>query len=590
MNIRECDILCKLWETPYVNQRTLAEACGVSLGMANRCLKNLKEYGYLDGNFRLTEQAHREISEKKPKNAVILAAGFGMRMVPINMEIPKAFLEVKGELLIERIIRQLHEAGVREIYVVVGYMKERFDYLIDRFGVRLVVNPDYGAKNNLHSLKRAEKYLADSYLIPCDVWCEENPFRKCELYSWYMVSDRKENGSMVRVNRNMELVAVREDVDGNAMVGISYLLKEDAERLKKQMEILCGTRHGDRLFWEAALYDGGKMAVRARMVRKEQVAEINTYEQLRELDDCSGQLQSDKLQAIADVLDVSMSEITDLSALKKGMTNRSFLFSCRGSGYIMRIPGEGTERLINRSEEAAVYRELQGRNICEDVILINPDNGYKITRFIDGARTCDPANPEETAACMKKLRRFHELALKVGHEFDLFGHIDFYEALWGGCPSAYEDYPQTKENVLRLRPFIGQWAKEKVLTHIDAVPDNFLLFKNEEGEEEIRLIDWEYAAMQDPHVDIAMFCIYSMYDREQIDGLMGQYFTEGCPDGIRIKIYCYIAVCGLLWSNWCEYKRNLGVEFGEYSLRQYRYAKDYYGIAAGALGWEAEEK
>lgn len=590
MNIRECDILCKLWETPYVNQRTLAEACGVSLGMANRCLKNLKEYGYLDGNFRLTEQAHREISEKKPKNAVILAAGFGMRMVPINMEIPKAFLEVKGELLIERIIRQLHEAGVREIYVVVGYMKERFDYLIDRFGVRLVVNPDYGAKNNLHSLKRAEKYLADSYLIPCDVWCEENPFRKCELYSWYMVSDRKENGSMVRVNRNMELVAVREDVDGNAMVGISYLLKEDAERLKKQMEILCGTRHGDRLFWEAALYDGGKMAVRARMVRKEQVAEINTYEQLRELDDCSGQLQSDKLQAIADVLDVSMSEITDLSALKKGMTNRSFLFSCRGSGYIMRIPGEGTERLINRSEEAAVYRELQGRNICEDVILINPDNGYKITRFIDGARTCDPANPEETAACMKKLRRFHELALKVGHEFDLFGHIDFYEALWGGYPSAYEDYPQTKENVLRLRPFIGQWAKEKVLTHIDAVPDNFLLFKNEEGEEEIRLIDWEYAAMQDPHVDIAMFCIYSMYDREQIDGLMGQYFTEGCPDGIRIKIYCYIAVCGLLWSNWCEYKRNLGVEFGEYSLRQYRYAKDYYGIAAGALGWEAEEK
>ena len=144
--------------------------------------------------------------------------------------------------------------------------------------------------------------------------------------------------------------------------------------------------------------------------------------------------------------------------------------------------------------------------------------------------------------------------------------------------------------MLRLRPFIGQWAKEKVLTHIDAVPDNFLLFKNEEGEEEIRLIDWEYAAMQDPHVDIAMFCIYSMYDREQIDGLMGQYFTEGCPDGIRIKIYCYIAVCGLLWSNWCEYKRNLGVEFGEYSLRQYRYAKDYYGIAAGALGWEAEEK
>lgn len=107
----------------------------------------------------------------------------------------------------------------------------------------------------------------------------------------------------------------------------------------------------------------------------------------------------------------------------------------------------------------------------------------------------------------------------------------------------------------------------KVLTHIDAVPDNFL-FVDKDGKEEIRLIDWEYAGMQDPHVDVAMFCIYSLYNKRQVDRLIAAYFTEGCNDETRIKIYCYIAACGLLWSNWCEYKRNLGVEFGEYSLRQ----------------------
>lgn len=89
--------------------------------------------------------------------------------------------------------------------------------------------------------------------------------------------------------------------------------------------------------------------------------------------------------------------------------------------------------------------------------------------------------------------------------------------------------------------------------------------------------------MQDPHVDIAMFCIYAMYDREQIDKLINAYFMEGCPKEIRIKIYCYIAACGLLWSNWCEYKRNLGIDFGEYSLRQYRYAKDYYNVVQDEL-------
>ena len=90
--------------------------------------------------------------------------------------------------------------------------------------------------------------------------------------------------------------------------------------------------------------------------------------------------------------------------------------------------------------------------------------------------------------------------------------------------------------------------------------------------------------MQDPHVDIAMFCIYSLYDREQIDKLIDIYFEGNCPMEIRIKIYSYIAACGLLWSNRCEYKRNLGVEFGEYSLRQYRYAKEYYKIVNDELG------
>ena len=71
---------------------------------------------------------------------------------------------------------------------------------------------------------------------------------------------------------------------------------------------------------------------------------------------------------------------------------------------------------------------------------------------------------------------------------------------------------------------------------------------------------------------------YQMYKKEQVDHLIDLYFEGNCDDRTRIKIYCYIAVCGLLWSNWCEYKRSLGVEFGEYSLAQYRFAKDYYKI------------
>ena len=582
MNKQESDILNALLLEPFINQRILAEVSGHSLGVVNRSLKELIKAGYLNEAICPTAKAVSEYKNKTPKRAIILAAGFGMRMVPINTEMPKGLLEVNGEPLIERIIKQLHEVGIQEIYVIVGFMKEKYEYLMDEYGVELVVNPDYAAKNNLHSLRLVKEHLENAYIVPCDIWCDRNPFHRHELYSWYMVSDLVENESNVRVNRKMELVTVPENVGGNAMIGISYLTKEDSDTVSARTEELCKKPQYDGSFWEEALYKKDRMIVTARVVHSADVVEINTYEQLREIDSDSNQLKTDAIRLICKALCAKPEEVTDITVLKKGMTNRSFLFTCKGKKYIMRIPGEGTDQLINRRQEASVYHAIADKNICDDIAYINPENGYKITEFLEGAHVCDPTDYEDVKKCMSRLRDFHEMKLKVAHEFDIFGQMEFYETLWDGTPSVYKDYEKTKANVWSLKPYIDAHAGEKILTHIDAVPDNFL-FVQKNGKEEIRLIDWEYAGMQDPHVDIAMFCIYSLYNKRQVDRLIAAYFTDGCDDATRIKIYCYIAACGLLWSNWCEYKRNLGVEFGEYSLRQYRYAKDYYRIVQDEL-------
>ena len=129
-----------------------------------------------------------------------------MRMVPINTQYPKALIEVDGQPIIERIINQLNSIGVKDIYIVVGYMKEQFEYLIDEYKVKLIVNEKYAEKNNLHSLRLAADYLSNTYIIPCDIWCDKNPFHRYELYSWYMVSDLVTDESNVRVNRKAELV------------------------------------------------------------------------------------------------------------------------------------------------------------------------------------------------------------------------------------------------------------------------------------------------------------------------------------------------------------------------------------------------
>ena len=588
MNNSKQDILNNLIKEPFINQRILAAQTGHSLGIVNRSIKELISEGYLDEEIRPTEKALREAKEKAPKNAIILAAGFGMRMVPINTETPKGLLEIKGERLIECTIRQLHEVGITEIYVVVGFMKEQYEYLIDEYGVDLIVAPDYASKNNLHSLKTAADHLSNSYIIPCDIWCEKNPYSRNELYSWYMVSDLVDDDSTVRVNRKQELVVQKEQAGGNAMIGICYLLEAEAAIVRERLEELGRDSRYDGAFWEETLYRKDRMIVTARVVHAADAVEINTYEQLREIDSDSSQLQTDAIQVICEALGAQQDEVTNITVLKKGMTNRSFLFSCKDKKYIMRIPGEGTDQLINRRQEAAVYQTIAGRRICDEIAYINPENGYKITEYLEGARVCDAEKEEDLQKCMKKLREFHGQKLRVDHSFDLFGQMEYYESLWEGTPSAYKDYEKTKAHVLQLKDYIEANAGERVLTHIDAVPDNFL-FVEENGKEEIRLIDWEYAGMQDPHVDIAMFCIYSLYKKEQVDHLIDLYFEGNCDDRTRIKIYCYIAVCGLLWSNWCEYKRKLGVEFGEYSLRQYRYAKDYYKIVQQELGEEGKE-
>ncbi len=575
----EKDTIIYLLEHESCPQRHLAEAMGCSLGKMNQILKKLKENGYIDAENRPVQHTKDLVECNSPKRAIILAAGSGMRMVPINTEVSKGLLQVKGEVLIERVIRQLKEKGITDITIVVGFMKEQYEYLIDQYQVDLVVNSQYAKRNNLYSLYLVRERLENAYIIPCDIWCEKNIFRIKELYSWYLVQEKKTKESNVYLNGKNQLVRLRPQENGNVMIGIAYLNSKDAIIVKERLERLENDEAYRDCFWEEALWEGKRFLIYGRVDDAKSAYEINTYEELRELDASTKNLESDIVKLVADVFQTDTREIRQIEVLKKGMTNRSFQFSYLDKRYIMRIPGEGTDFLINRRQEYDVYEAIKDADICDRIYYLNPDNGYKITEYLEGVRICDPYQEADVRACMRFLREFHQKNIKVAHTFDLYGKIDYYEGLWEGKPSCYQDYEKTKEQVFQLKGYIDSIEKEITLTHVDAVPDNFLI----KGDR-IYLIDWEYAGMQDPHLDIAMFAAYALYpERSYVDALIDAYFEGECPKQTRIKIYCYLSAVGLLWSNWCEYKSGLGVEFGEYSLRQYRFAKDYYKIVQEEL-------
>jgi len=386
MNIYEYDVLNTIIKEGYTNQRRIAEITNYSLGRVNTAIHILIEEGYLDEKFNLTDKALSEIHRKKPKNAIILAAGFGMRMVPINTEIPKGLIKIHGEPLIERLINQIHDVGIYDIDIVVGFMKEKYEYLIDKYGVNLVFNPDYATKNNIYSLNLVADKISNTYIIPCDIWVENNPFSAHELYSWYSVSDMVDDESTVRINRKMELVSVKEGKAGNAMIGIAYLLEDEASIVREKIRKFCGIKKYDKSFWEEALFDkNNKMIVYARVIKADQVFEINTYEQLREIDENSEHLNSDIISFITKVMKVTSADIQEITVLKKGVTNRSFRFRCKEKEYVMRIPGEGTDKIINRRNEYEVYHVIKDKGISDNVIYISPDNGYKITEYLENA-------------------------------------------------------------------------------------------------------------------------------------------------------------------------------------------------------------
>lgn len=576
MNIVDKRVLKKINQYGKISQRQLSEVCGFSLGKVNQSIQFLQKEEYIDEEWNLTEKSNKLIDLYKPKKAIILAAGLGMRMVPINTEVPKALLTVKGETLIERLIHQLHEVDVYDITVVVGFMKEEFEFLIDVYNVKLVCNMDYAKKNNLHSLAKVGSDLINTYIIPCDIWCETNPFNSCELYSWYMVKNQETDNTSVRLNKKYEIVKTKLNEVGDTMIGISYISLDDAGFVAKRIYSMSSQREYEHCFWEDVLYVKDKMIVSPYVFND--AYEINTYEQLRDLDGDNEILNSDLMNIIKDTIGCDISKIMNIQPLKKGMTNRSFSFEVDSKRYIMRVPGEGTEKLINRKHEYDVYQAIKDENICDPVIYMNPENGYKITEYIHNAHACDSTDFNDVSKCMNKLHAFHDKKLRVNHTFEVFDELEKYESYWQGMPSIYRDYEQTKKHIYELKTFVDGQPKEWGLSHIDSVPDNFLF-----SDDELYLIDWEYAGMQDQHIDIAMFAIYSLYDREDVEKLIDAYFDGSCKDLVRIKIYAYIAICGLLWSNWCEYKRNLGVEFGEYSLKQYRYAKEYYRIVKEEL-------
>jgi CTP:phosphocholine cytidylyltransferase-like protein/thiamine kinase-like enzyme len=570
-----------LQKNSKLTQRDFSNTYDVSLGKTNQIFKTLINEQYIKADrtsYTVTEKGYDLLREYRVDNAVIMAAGFGSRFVPLSYELPKGLLEVFGERMVERQIRQLLEASVTDITIVVGYLKEKFEYLIDKYGVKLVYNPDYAVKNNLSTLYHVRHLLKNTYILSSDNYMTENLYNTYEFDSWY--SAVKAEGDTaewcITVDKTDRIRKI--EVGGRDqwfMYGPVYFSKGFSDAIVPLIEQTYHQPGSNNFFWEDVLREHiDTLQMYINKQRDNVVYEFENLEELRAFDPTYKERSNSRtMSLIASIFGVGEDAITGIKPLKLGMTNKSFYFEVNGRKYICRIPGEGTEKLIDRQGEYRSFQAVIPLKITENVVYMDPDTGVKIAEFESNARIADKNSAEDLKKCMDIVKRVHKSGLSVPHSFELEEKIVFYEGLCRPLDAIlYEDYSLVRVRMSELLSILKGMDIPRELCHIDLNSDNFLFLPNGD----IKLIDWEYSAMCDPVIDISMFAIYSYFEHERLEELMGYYFENGPSYEERLRIYIYAALGGFLWALWAEYKQALGVTFGDYTLKMYRYAKTYY--------------
>lgn len=288
---------------------------------------------------------------------------------------------------------------------------------------------------------------------------------------------------------------------------------------------------------------------------------------------CVESMNQVMLANVCKVIECEPCDITDVQAIKTGLTNSSYQFSCKGKSYVYRHPGIGTDTYINRYSEAESMTIAKELNLDDTFIYIDSKEGWKLSYFIDDAKTLDYHNEQQVEKALGMLRTLHGSGKKTSQEFDIYQEIGKF--LKRQKPDAdfsqFPDMWELIERIRRLHEYVEADGYEKCLCHCDSYDPNFLLDVNGK----MYLIDWEYSGMSDPGCDIGTFIACSDYTMEECDLVIEKYLGYK-PKAEEIRHWiAYVAIAADYWFVWALYQESLGKSTGDYLQIWHDYTRQY---------------
>nr|WP_276669989.1 NTP transferase domain-containing protein [Schaalia cardiffensis] len=560
-----------------LTQRELKDITGSSLGRVNTAVRECEALGYI-ADRTITQAGLDALAPYKVDNAVILAAGMSSRFAPISYERPKGTLRVRGEILIERQIRQLQEVGITDITVVVGYKKEYFFNLVKKFGVTIVVNPEYMTRNNNGSLWLVLDRLANTYICSSDDYFTTNPFES-HVYKAYYSAEYVEGPTAewcITTGGGGRITGAKVGgADAWTMLGHVYFDRAFSSRFREILRAVYHLPETSGKLWESIYLDHVKeLDMVIRKYPAGVIYEFDSVDELRSFDPkFMENVDSEVFDTISKVLNCPKDDITDFYPLKQGITNLSCHFRVGEEEYVYRHPGVGTSKIVDRLAETEALELAREIGVDKTFLASDPKEGWKISRFIPQCRNLDVTKDEELETAMRMNRELHESGRVLARSFDFVEEGLRYESLLKEFgPIEVPGYEDLRNKVLRLKAFADADGFELGPSHNDFFPLNFLV----SAEGRIDLIDWEYAGMSDIAADFGtmVVCTDEM-DEERADTALKFYFGRTPTELEKRHFWSYVVFAGWCWYVWALLKEAEGDNIGEVLYVYYRHAADY---------------
>ncbi|MBR2463767.1 MAG: NTP transferase domain-containing protein [Spirochaetaceae bacterium] len=289
MTFKEFEVLQKLASAEKkLSQRELAREAGFSVGTVNTTVAHLSQQGLLQDGC-ITAAGIDALEPYRVKRAIILAAGFGERLVPITLNTPKSLVLVKGRRIIDSLLDAIVAAGIEQIVIVRGYLREQFDQLLYKYpNLEFVDNPDYNEENNISSVMKVRNLLANSYVCEGDIILH-NPriIQKYQFQSNYcgVKCQRTDDWCFSEYRGRIRNLAVGGE-NCYQMMGISYWTEDDGSRLSDFVKQVYEAPGGRERFWDTVplQYYADEFDVAVRGCSFEDFTEIDTFNELKSLD------------------------------------------------------------------------------------------------------------------------------------------------------------------------------------------------------------------------------------------------------------------------------------------------------------------